>query len=628
MTENEPTRVIPAKLYFLSTAIYFCGIIYSVLYSGFTGMTGLDSEETGAAFARLLSLTFSWPMLIYWAALIFWAVWSSKNVYAKMVSYDGSEKSCDECNKKQGNFGSLVIVVTLSGGILIPVIMGNVAKSRGIDFPFIPFLMVNISSTFLLAVFVYIHWIENFERWISFLPFRKKDFSFGLVTRDSLVAALTSIAAVAGIAGPLMYFGDNNHGTFSDVLLQRLWPQVVLVIVMSVVDFVFLFRGFLKRLSKIAEFGENLAKKNYTASPIPVESRDEFGLLVNNLNESYVITRNLLKAVRTTVDETSDVAAELNQNMSETSAGVRHIVENISTVKNEMSNQAAGVEEANSATREILSNIRRLNDNIENQSAGVAESSAAVRQMVANIQSVTGVLEKNSVSVSELEKSSEEGQKRVEESVTLSERILAESSGLQEASSVIQNIAEQTNLLAMNAAIEAAHAGDTGKGFAVVADEIRKLAEQSNVQGKNIASSLEGLDEIIKGVSESTKQVQSQFIKILDMTHVVKTQEEVVMSAMKEQAAGSTQVLEAMRNIDESTNVVKQSSQQMLASGTQIVDEMDMLGQTTARISSSVSDMASGTDIILTSVESVNADSQQNKNNMASILNEISGFKL
>jgi methyl-accepting chemotaxis protein len=66
----------------------------------------------------------------------------------------------------------------------------------------------------------------------------------------------------------------------------------------------------------------------------------------------------------------------------------------------------------------------------------------------------------------------------------------------------------------------------------------------------------------------------------------------------------------------------------MLASGTQIVDEMDMLGQTTARISSSVSDMASGTDIILTSVESVNADSQQNKNNMASILNEISGFKL
>ena len=83
-----------------------------------------------------------------------------------------------------------------------------------------------------------------------------------------------------------------------------------------------------------------------------------------------------------------------------------------------------------------------------------------------------------------------------------------------------------------------------------------------------------------------------------------------------------------MRNIDESTNVVKQSSQQMLASGTQIVDEMDMLGQTTARISSSVSDMASGTDIILTSVESVNADSQQNKNNMASILNEISGFKL
>lgn len=545
----------------------------------------------------------------------------------KIRSYDGTEQSCDECNTVAQLFPNLTIIIPPVIALCAPFLARMSARGRGLEFELFPFFLLCVGATYLFSLFFYIPFLQHYERWQEKLPLKKKYVKLSLVGRNSLVSFFTSVGMFCVALCPL-FVKRNADVPVLTLFLTRMMPQMIIGIVMGIVDFFMLTRGITRRVAKIDDFSNKLAEGNYTLEKLSVESRDEFGLLVNNLNGFYENTKRLLVGLGSTVNVTGKVAEELSANMTETAASVEQIVGNINAVKEQMVNQSSGVEEATATLNEIMGNIEKLNANIETQSAGVEQSSSAVQEMVANIRSVTQVLEKNGTAVNHLSEASDVGQKRVENSVSMSEKILAESSGLLEASAVIQNIADQTNLLAMNAAIEAAHAGEAGKGFAVVADEIRKLAEQSNAQGKNITSSLQNLEEAIGGVSESTKEMQKQFSVIFDLARTVKQQEEVVMNAMKEQASGSEQVLEAIKNITDSTTEVRDGSSEMMGGGKQIVEEMNILAGTTQKITNTMTEMASGTNQILVAIQDVNASSGKNKESIGKLIVEMNNFKV
>jgi methyl-accepting chemotaxis protein len=180
----------------------------------------------------------------------------------------------------------------------------------------------------------------------------------------------------------------------------------------------------------------------------------------------------------------------------------------------------------------------------------------------------------------------------------------------------------------MNAAIEAAHAGDAGKGFAVVADEIRKLAEDSGRQSVIIGSMLIKIKEAIDIIISSTTGALNNFSAIDSGVKTVSDQEDNILKAMEEQNEGSKQILEAISRLNGISKLVKDESVEMHEGGKEVIRESKNLEKVTQEITGRMNEMAGGTDQINTAVLTVNDITMKNKDNIDSLVMEISKFKV
>lgn len=616
---NNTTLKLSKRIFFLYIGIYI--IPFFVSWVTLVQLHIFDIKETLIGFTSPVAI---FGMAGVYGFVFFW--WFSQTKKIKEFN-PADPESIVKTNKVAKRFQSVTLGTAILNAFLSALIVQGSFANKNVFVDVAPLYTTCFGNVFLIAQVFYSLLVQHLERSLHVLPLRKEFEGMPLIVRSTFISTCGAIGFILLTITPVLSTALHDVAN-TDLVWRYIFPEGIFAGIFIVITSLLQMKSISVRVKVIQDFTQHVAEKDYTGDSLQVSSRNEFGLLINDLNTFKDETHNLLADIEKSVKISLNTADKVSSSMTTTSESIEEIMLNITKVKEQAGYQSESVQKSDDTIKTMLSKINELNENASIQVECVSNSSKAVEDMVSNIRSVTQILEGNSTTVQKLGTESENGRKRINESTELAETILEKSAGLMEASTIVQSIASQTNLLAMNAAIEAAHAGDAGKGFAVVADEIRKLAEQSNTQGKNIGSQLSELQEIIQGVSDNTKAVQNQFEVIFDLTNKVQEQEAVIKNAMDEQNEGNVQVLQSINEIKSSADVVKKNTNLLLNGGKQIGEEMKHLENVTQEITESMNKMAADSTEITQSVNECQKLSNENQTNLEELNKNVGMFKI
>jgi methyl-accepting chemotaxis protein len=218
---------------------------------------------------------------------------------------------------------------------------------------------------------------------------------------------------------------------------------------------------------------------------VPRSGTDEIGEMLAKLADMQGKLRELIGAVRGSVDNLNHAAMELSTSSSSSAR--------ISVSQSESaSGMAASVEQLSVSIDQVEEHAREARGITQASGSQSEEGGRIIHQTAEEMRNIAEAVNSTAGTIRELENYS--GQ-------------------ISSIVNVIKDIADQTNLLALNAAIEAARAGEQGRGFAVVADEVRKLAERTANSTQEITGMI---GKIQQGTQRAAQEMEAGVRRVND----------------------------------------------------------------------------------------------------------------
>lgn len=350
-----------------------------------------------------------------------------------------------------------------------------------------------------------------------------------------------------------VYEADNLIALASSIRTAMIWIAVIVLALASLI-LIGLISRTIRPLRTLEQSAARAAEGDLTVQ-VPVQSNDEIGRVSTAFNTMIQQMGGIVKRLNSSVEHVQESAEHLSAVAEQTNASGEQMTIAITEITEGIARSAEDAAEATEHSQEL----GRQMDMLAVQSDEM--SGAAVEAKQAN---ATG-----RAKMEELKQSNDETKTYITDMANILGALESKMNAIEAVIGTITDIAAQTNLLALNASIEAARAGEHGRGFAVVAEEVRKLAEQSRIAADDVR--------------------------------------QTIASVQDESDTAVGQMKKTRENFDKQSTAVQEANGVFL----QLATAVDKMESAIFTMNQEITDASSAKNIVLQSMESIAATSQQ-----------------